>query len=112
MAKSPVPGPDDAPNGFGCIRRNIVLQCSQRDATPCLHVHSSYISQEQDYALPAVSTTGETESIARKEKMLMTEPWAICICSACVSLTLPLDGHSFVMNQSHRAASHEQCRGG
>lgn len=48
---------------------------------------------------------------ARSEKTLTTEPGAICICSACASLTLPLaEELLFDMYHSHRAASHEENR--
>lgn len=48
---------------------------------------------------------------ARNEKTLTTEPGAICICSACASLTLPLaEELLFDMYHSHRAASHEENR--
>lgn len=39
-----------------------------------------------------------------KRKKLMTEPWAICICSACASLTLPL-AVGFVCHESEPVTS-------
>lgn len=48
---------------------------------------------------------------ARNEKTLTTEPRAICICSACASLTLPLaEELLFDMYHSHRAVSQEENR--